>query len=218
MMEKQKSKFLNKIPVYETSGRKKGEINLNPQVFGVKINNNLLYQVVTAYQSNQRRSTASTKTRSEVRGGGKKPYRQKHTGRARAGSIRSPLWRGGGVVFGPRKEENYRKKIPQKIKTKAVQMALSQKASSNQILVLEKLVLSQPKTKEMTKVLDNLPFEGTALLILPQIDESIKRASRNIPYLSILPITSLNALEILKPQYIITTKEGIKLLEERYGK
>lgn len=205
------------VDVYNSKGQKEGKISLNPEVFGQKINWDLLHQATLAYAANKRLVQASTKTRGQVRGGGRKPWRQKGTGRARAGSSRSPIWQGGGVVFGPTSDQNYKKKIPQAIKNQAVTIALSAKVSKKRFLVLDKLSINQPKTKELTTVLTKLPIEGSALLILPAKDEKIIRAARNIPYLETLPVSNINAYNLLRFNYLIILSDAIKLLENKYS-
>lgn len=206
------------VDVYNSKGQKKGKISLNPEVFGREINRDLLHQVIIAYVANKRLVQADTKTRGQVRGGGRKPWRQKGTGRARAGSNRSPIWQGGGVVFGPTSDRNYKKKIPQAMKSQAVTIALSTKVSKNHLLVLDRLTIDKPKTKELNNILDNLPFERSALLVLPKIDEKILRAGKNISYLKILPVSDINAYNLLKFNYLIATKESVQGLEDRLVK
>jgi large subunit ribosomal protein L4 len=206
-----------KIDVYNTEGKKKKEVNLAPYIFNTRVNQDLLHQVIIAYKANKRKIIANTKTRSEKRGGGRKPWRQKGTGRARAGSIRSPIWRGGGVIFGPKAERNYRKKIPKIIKKQATRMALSVKAKNNQILLLDRLSIKRPKTKKLAEILDNLPTRGTILLVLPKKDEAVQKAAQNIPYLKVLPVSLINAFNLVKFNYLVISQKAIQFLEEKYS-
>ena len=182
--------------LYNTQGAAVGEIELNDDVFGVAINEAVLHQVVKMQLANKRQGTQSTLTRAEVRGGGRKPWKQKGTGRARHGTIRSPIWRKGGVVFAP-KPRDYRFSIPKKIRRLAMKCALSSKIKDNQLIVLNAIELPAPKTREMAGVLKNLNVNGKALLVLSGKDESVKRAARNIPGIKLAFINTLNVLDIL---------------------
>lgn len=170
-----------------------------------------MHQVVTSLQSNQRQVVAKVKNRAEVRGGGKKPWKQKGTGRARHGSIRSPIWRKGGVTHGPTGEENFKKIIPKKMAKKALFTVLSAKAKDKEIIVLDGLQLSEPKTKQAVAILKNFPaIKGrTVLFAFPKLSDTIKRAFRNIPKVGYDEARNLNAFEALQYKYIVFTKEGI---------
>ncbi|MFN3301550.1 MAG: 50S ribosomal protein L4 [Patescibacteria group bacterium] len=206
------------LDLYNQNGEKVGIIQLSDKIFGVKPNLGLIHQVVVAMQANARQPWAHTKTRGEVRGGGRKPWRQKGTGRARAGSIRSPLWRGGGIIFGPRKEKSYKKKINKKIKKLALKMALSDKVLNKKMIVLDKLEIPKIKTKEMEKILTKLPSKKEkTLLVLEKKDNKIINSSRNLPYLKFSLANNLNLIDILNAQYFLTTKAGIKEIEKTYG-
>ena len=194
------------------------EVGLNEAIFGLPWNADLVHQAVRVAFANQRPVLASTKDRSEVRGGGRKPWRQKGTGRARHGSIRSPLWRGGGVTFGPTTERNFKLKINKKMAQKAFLTAFSGKAKDNEILILDDLKLSAPKTKEMAKVMSNFSQIKNALLVMSEQSENVKRAAKNLPNLKVININNLNILDILKYQYIILTKSGIEYLNKKYSK
>jgi large subunit ribosomal protein L4 len=205
------------IDVYNQLGEKIKTMRISSQVFGIEVKPEIIHQVVVALLSNLRRSTASTKKRGEVRGGGKKPWPQKGTGRARAGSIRSPLWRGGGVVFGPTTERNYFKKVNKKVKRLALKMALSDKVNHHKLIVLDEIKLEKIKTKEMEKIMKNLPCQkNKTLLILEKKDEKIILSARNLPYVKITLADNLNLLDILKSQYLLTTEAGIKKIQEIY--
>ncbi len=197
----------DKIDVFGINGNKIKELTVPETVKNLSISIPLLSEVVSTYLSNQRAGTASTKTRGEVSGGGRKPWRQKHTGRARHGSIRSPLWRKGGVVFGP-KSKSWRIKLPNKKIKKALKMAIKSKIDSNELLVLQELKISSKKTKEVKKILDNFKINKEKVLIITEnIDENLKLAARNIENLKILPISSINTYEILRANKVFITEE-----------
>ena len=206
------------IKVYNQEGKEVSELKLNEAIFDLPWNADLVHQVVRVAMANKRQVLASTKTREEVSGGGKKPWRQKGTGRARHGSIRSPLWKGGGVTFGPTKERNFKLKINKKMARKAFLTALSTKAKDNELLVLDDLKLSAPKTKEMAKIMKNFPQVKNSLLVLAEKNENLKRISRNLLNLNIANIDNLNILDILKYKYLIFTKDGIEYLNKKYSK
>jgi len=199
-----------------------GQEKLNPEVFGIKPKPNLIHQIVACSLSNQRYSWAYTKTRGDIRGGGKKPWRQKGTGRARAGSIRSPLWRGGGVIFGPDKARNYSKKINKKAKKQVLLMCLSDKVKENRMYVLDKLIMPEIKTKKFAQILLKLVPRSKnkknikVLLGLPEKDLNIIRSARNIKDIRIAPIVGLNILDLLISDYLLTTRDGVKKIQEQY--
>jgi len=203
------------VKVYNQEGKEVSELKLNEAIFGLPWNADLIHQAVRVASANQRQVLASTKTRGEVRGGGKKPWRQKGTGRARAGSIRSPLWKGGGVTFGPTSERNFKLAINNKMAKKAVLTALSSKVKDSELVVLDELKLAASKTKEMAKIAANFKLKN-ALLVLPAQSESIKKAGRNLPNLKIINIDNLNILDILKYKHLIFTKDGIEYLTKKY--
>lgn len=206
------------INVYNQSGEKVGTIKLSAEVFGIKPKVELIQRVAVGMLANLRKPWAHTKTRGEVRGGGKKPWRQKGTGRARAGSIRSPLWKGGGVIFGPRKERNYAKKINKKIRRKALLMALSDKATNKKIIVLEEINPSAggKKTKEFSQILKNLPIKARNYLFIYQPKESdLVKIARNISNLKTLSMENFNLIDLLKYEYLLMTKVTLKELEKR---
>ena len=220
------------VTVYDIDGKKLEELTL-PAVFSdVKVSVPLLHEVVTAYLANQRVGTACAKTRAEVAGGGAKPWRQKGTGRARAGSIRSPLWRKGGVVFGPR-PKSYRQNLPKRKTRKALLMALYSKIVNNEIIVNKDFSLPEPKTKKIKQILDNLTNEivlrtnkngnspqhpdsihrdGKILLVVKSIEKNLKLAARNLKYVSLTPVNSLNAYDVLNAKIIIFTQEAFNEL------
>lgn len=197
-------------PLYNISGKETGSIDLPEGIFEVEINENLVNQVANLQMSNRRQGTANTKGRAEVRGGGRKPWRQKGTGRARHGSSRSPIWRGGGVTFGPTNEKDYKKKINKKLKKKALCMVLSAKAKSDSIIILDDFDLKEAKTKIMAKALKDLKAEGSAIIATPVKNEVIWKASRNIPGISVMPASDLNVLDLLSCKKLILGAESIK--------
>ncbi len=214
-----------KYPTYNQSGKKTGDVNLNDNVFGLPWNEELVHQVVVGMQSNKRVTIAHAKTRAEVRGGGAKPWRQKGTGRARHGSRRSPIWIGGGVTHGPLKEKDYSKKINKKMKKKALYVALSQKAKDSEILVLDELKLSKPKTKEANAVISILGkikgFEklgqkrnNRVEILMEDNNLNIKQAFKNLPGVLVGEARNLNPVDVLKYKYLIFTKDSLKALEK----
>lgn len=190
-----------------------GNIELPDSVFAVKSNNDLLHQIVSAQIANKRQVLAHAKTRSEVRGGGKKPWRQKGTGRARHGSIRSPIWKGGGVTFGPTKERNFKKEINRKMVRKALLVALSEKARNGSIVVVDGVNLNAPKTKEMAVVLksfrDKLDGLGSILIVLPSANKDLYRTSKNIQKLGVIEARNLNPLEVLSYKHLMVLKDAV---------
>jgi large subunit ribosomal protein L4 len=173
-----------------------------------------VHDTVVAYMASQRSGTACAKTRSEVAGTGKKPWRQKGTGRARAGSFQSPIWRGGGVVFGPRPRD-FRKDVNKKTRKLALKKALSERIKSGEVVVVDQINLEKPKTKAVVDILNNLKVDGTALFVMANVDENIQLSARNIPYVGITTSQSLNTYDALKFDRIVMTKDAISGLESR---
>ena len=207
------------VKTYDQTGKEVGQTRLPLEIFGVKMNQDVVHRVVLAQRANQRQITAHTKDRSEVRGGGKKPWRQKGTGRARHGSIRSPLWRGGGVTFGPRKERNFKQKINKKMRRKALFMVLSAKAKDNLLVILSDLKLEKPKTKLIAEVLKQLPAkDSSCLFALPGMDQPLIRASRNIANVRPVQTKDLNVIDLLSHKYLLMPKESINVLKENFLK
>lgn len=203
--------------VYNQEGKKIGEARLPKEIFEVKINSDLIHQVVVSQMANRRQRIAQTKTRGEVRGGGKKPWAQKGTGRARAGSIRSPLWRGGGVTFGPRKEKVFKKKIPKKMKRKALLMVLSGKAKNNFLILLDKLKIEKPKTKQISEILNKLPCKTqSTMIVLPEVNQNLILAARNLPKVETIEARNLNSLDLLSFKYLMMSKDSIKIIEQTF--
>ena len=203
-----------KVNTYNKQGEEKGTAQIPKDIFDVKMNTDLVHQVMRSQGVNRRQGTAHTKDRSDVRGGGKKPWRQKGTGRARHGSNRSPIWKGGGVTFGPRNERVYSNIIPKKARRKALLMTLTSKVQNNQFLLLDELKLTGGKTKQMAEILKHLPcYNKSTLIALPEIDKNIILATRNIPGTKTIQIKDINVLDILNHKYFVTTKTAVKVLQ-----
>ncbi|MFH2105026.1 MAG: 50S ribosomal protein L4 [Parcubacteria group bacterium] len=211
---------MSKVPVYNLKGEKKKEIKLNPEIFSIAVKVEVLHRVVEAALANRRPTIASTKDRSQVRGGGIKPWRQKGTGRARAGSIRSPIWKGGGVTFGPTAARNFTKKVNKKEKRKALLMALSDKAANKKVAVVEELKLKDIKTKNITEILDALPLEKSQniLVVLPEADSIIVKSVANLPQVKALLATSLNTYDVLRHEYILLSLPALNIIEKTFVK
>lgn len=203
------------VKVYNTEAQEVGKVKLEDAVFAAEYKPALIHQVVVAYNANQRQGTKSTLTRSEVRGGGAKPWRQKGTGRARQGSIRSPQWKKGGVVFAP-KPRDFSKKINKKIKSAAFISAISYKVANNELVVIDKLSLEQPKTKLMAKLLSNFKFDKRTLIITEETSQDILRACGNIEKLEVATAELVNVYQLVTALNIIVTKGAIKKIEEAY--
>jgi large subunit ribosomal protein L4 len=208
------------IPLKNSDGKELETIKLDENVFSDKILASSIYVVINSFMANQRQGLAATKTRGEVSGGGKKPWKQKGTGRARVGSSRNPLWRHGGVVFGPHPRD-FGYDVPKKLKSQAVKFALSQKAKNNDLIVVDKLAVEKPKTKDAVKVLANLKIDAkckSCLLLLDVYDEKLVRAFKNIGFLTIDLATNVNTYELLSAKKVIVTLDGLKLIEKRLTK
>ncbi len=203
--------------VYNMAGEAVEQLELSEQVFGVIPNVAVLHQVVTAQLVNRRQGNASTKTRSEVSGGGKKPYKQKGTGRARQGSTRAPQFRGGGTVFGPR-PHIYHHDVPKKMRRLAIRSALSDKVANEQLIVVNQLSLEAPRTKDMIALLDRLPIEGRkVLMMLPRRDENIVLSARNLPNAKVQHVSSINVIELLKHDCVIMPRQTVRWIELVFG-
>lgn len=205
-----------KVDVYNMDGQKVGDMILSDDIFGIEINPVAMHAAVVNILANARQGTQSTKTRAEVRGGGRKPWRQKGTGRARHGSIRSPQWVGGGVALGP-KPRSYKYTLPKKVRRLALKSALSSKVLENDIVVLDDLKLDAIKTKQMVKVLNNLKVDSSALIVLPAVDEKVIKSSRNICGVKTALVNTINTYDILKYKKFIATREAIAKIEEVYA-
>lgn len=213
-----------KIPLYSKDGNRIEDIELAAGVFGSTVNADAIYQSILAYNANQRKGLAATKTRGEVSGGGKKPWKQKGTGRARAGSTRSPLWRHGGLVFGPHPRD-FSYSLPQKIRALALKSAILSKVKENSVLVLEDLALDKPSTKEANKIFAGLKIglrnnknNDSVLLLLDKVDLNTSRALRNLDFLDVSFSKDTNAYEVLAHKIIILTRESLSVLTKRLQK
>lgn len=205
-----------KVELLNMEGKKVGDIELADSIFAVEVNESVMHDVVLNYLANQRQGTASTKTRSEVRGGGKKPWKQKGTGRARQGSIRAPQWIKGGIALGP-KPRSYKYTVNKKEKRLAIRSILSSKVLENELVVVDTLNLNEIKTKEMVKVLANLKVEGKSLIVLPEKNENIQKSARNIEGVKTSLVNTINVYDLLKYRNLVITLDTVKKLEEVYA-
>lgn len=207
-----------KVKVYNLEGKEVEEIKLDPEIFDIVIKPELVHQVVEVQQANARQNLAHTKGRSEVRGGGRKPWRQKGTGRARHGSIRSPIWIGGGVTFGPSKERNFAKKINKRMKTKALFMTLTDKVKDKHIVVVDKFEMPEIKTKKLINTFKKLPNKEAKsnLVILAQKDEKVIKSARNLKKTKVILADSLNVIDIIKHDFLLIDKDGINKIIKTY--
>lgn len=202
-----------KVALYNVQGSQVGEVELSDAVFGIEPHVHVLHEAVVMQQASLRQGTHKTKGRSEVRGGGRKPWKQKGTGRARQGSIRAPQWKGGGTVFGPT-PRSYAYKLPKKVRRLAIKSALSSKVIDNEIVVLDDLAMAQPKTKEFAAILTNLKVERKALVVASEHDENVARSARNIPGVKFLAADGINVLDVLGYDKLIITKDAVQKVEE----
>ena len=205
-----------KIDVYNIEGKKVNDVELKEDIFGIIPNEELVHSVIVNYLANQRQGTQSTKTRAEVRGGGKKPWRQKGTGRARQGSIRAPHWVGGGIALGP-KPRSYSYKLNKKERRLAIKSCLSSKVIENELTVIDKFEFNEIKTKEVAKMLNNLILEGKTLILLPEKNEIIQKSARNIKGVKTLSVNTINAYDLVKYKNLVVTLDTVKKLEEVYA-
>lgn len=205
-----------KISVLDMEGKSVEEIELNKEIFDIEINEHAVYLVVKNILANKRQGTHSAKTRSEVRGGGRKPWRQKGTGRARQGSIRSPQWKGGGIVFA-KKPKDYSYTTPKKVRRLALKSVLTSKVQENQMIVVDNIKLEEAKTKNIVKVLNAINSDKKALLVLAGNDTDVKRAARNIPTVETVTAENINVYEILKYNSLIITKDALRVIEEVFN-
>ena len=205
-----------KIDVYDIKGKKVSDVELAESVFGIEPNEAIVHSVLVNYLANQRQGTQSTKTRAEVRGGGRKPWRQKGTGRARQGSIRAPQWIKGGIALGP-KPRSYRYTVNKKERRLAIKSLLSSKVLENELTVVDKLELSEIKTKTMVKALSDLKVEGTTLIILPEQNKNVLMSARNIEGVKTILINNINVFDLLKYNKLVLPLETVKKLEEVYA-
>ncbi len=208
-----------KVKVYNLEGKEAGEMNLSDSIFGVKVKPEVVHGVFTAQNNNQREPWADTKNRGEVSGGGKKPWPQKGTGRARHGSIRSPIWKGGGVAFGPLSIRNYKEKINKKTKRLALKMCLSDRAQNNALVVLEDFNFSEPKTKVFVNLLKALPVKAKSFLLLtPGKNETVLRMTKNLKSVKTVRAEDVNVMDLLSKAVVLTSKAGVENIEKVFSK
>lgn len=202
-----------KVALYNQSGSQVGEVELSDAVFGIEPNQHVLFEAVLMQQASRRQGTHKVKNRSEVRGGGRKPWRQKGTGRARQGSIRSPQWRGGGIVFGPT-PRSYSYKLPKKVRRLAIKSALSSKVLDNNVLVLENLTIEAPKTKEIVQLLNTLSLDKKVLIVTADNDQNVELSARNIPGVTVVDANGVNVLDVINHDKMVLTKEAAEKVGE----
>ncbi len=205
-----------KLSLYNRDGEQVDEIEVQASLFGVPLNKGALYQTAVSQAARRRQGTASTKDRSEVRGGGDKPWPQKGTGRARHGSIRSPIWVGGGVTFGPRPRD-YKKAVPKKMRRAALKSALSDKYNEGKLVVVDDFAIDAPKTKQMVAMLEHLKVGGGVLVVNAQPDINVIKAARNLPRVKTILARQLNVLDILNHNYLVMSRDALQQVEEVFG-
>ena len=205
-----------KVDVLDMNGNKKSELELNENVFGVEVNDVVVHAALVNYLANQRQGTQSTKTRAEVRGGGRKPWRQKGTGRARQGSIRAPQWIKGGIALGP-KPRSYKYTVNKKEKRLAIRSVLSSKVLENKLTVVDKLELAEIKTKSMVKAFNDLKVEGKTLVIIPEKNLNVQASAKNIEGVKTILVNTINIYDLLKYTNLVLTLDTVKKLEEVYA-
>ena len=205
-----------KLNVLNVSGQNVGEIELSDSIFGVEVNGHVLYEVVKNQLANKRQGTQSAKTRAEVRGGGRKPWKQKGTGRARQGSTRSVQWVGGGVVFAP-KQRSYKYTLPKKVRRLAMKSALSSKVQNSEVIVLDALNMDAPKTKEFAQILNNINAAKKALVVIADKNDNVIKSARNIEGVQTALVNTMNVYDILKYDSFIITTDAVKKVEEVYA-
>lgn len=212
--KKTEAKKISSVPIFNSKGKEVEKFELDKELFTGEVNKGALYQFIRMYNANQRSGTASTKTRSDVSGGGKKPWRQKGTGRARAGSTRSPLWRGGGKIFGPHPRD-FHYDIPKKIKKVAMLSSLNSKILDEKLIGIDSIVLAEPKTKQFQAIVNALKLEGRSLFVLDAVDENIKRASRNIENVTLKNYRDFNPMDVLNCNTVVISKAALTKIPER---
>ena len=205
-----------KVDVYNIEGKKVSDIELNEAIFGIEPNEDIVHSVLVNYLANQRQGTQSTKTRTEVSGGGKKPWRQKGTGRARQGSIRAPHWVGGGVALGP-KPRSYKYRVNKKERRLAIKSVLSSKVLESELVVVDAIDFKEIKTKNMVNALTNLKVEGKTLIILPEKNENVQKSARNIEGVKTSLVNTINVYDLLKYSNLVVTLDAVKKIEEVYA-
>jgi large subunit ribosomal protein L4 len=206
-----------KVPLRDITGKVIDETELRDEIFGIVPNEAVMHQALVRQLANARLATSRAKTRGEVRGGGRKPWRQKGTGRARQGSTRAPQWRGGGVVFGPRPDRNYRKAMPRKMRRLALRSALSVKARDGELILLDKLELPSPNTKQVFSALSGLTGDSSALILLPEGDTNVEKSVGNLPHAKTLRAQYLNLVDIFGHDYLVMPIAAVKVIEDFLG-
>lgn len=202
-----------KVALFNQAGSQVGEIELSEAVFGIEPNSNVLFDAILMQRASRRQGTHKVKNRSEVSGGGRKPWRQKGTGRARQGSIRSPQWRGGGIVFGPQ-PRSYSYKLPRKVRRLAIKSALSTKVLDNDLVVLENLTIEAPKTKDMVQVLNALSLDKKVLVVTADADQMVELSARNIPGVTVVDANGVNVLDVMSHDKMVITKDAAEKVGE----
>ncbi len=202
-----------KVALYNQAGSQVGEVELSDAVFGIEPNSNVLFDAILMQRATRRQGTHKVKNRSEVSGGGRKPWRQKGTGRARQGSIRSPQWRGGGIVFGPT-PRSYSYKLPKKVRRLAIKSALSTKVLDNDLVVLENLTIEAPKTKDMVQVLNALSLNKKVLIVTADANQTVELSARNIPGVTVVDANGVNVLDVMNHDKMVITKEAAEKVGE----
>ena len=205
-----------KVDVYDVEGNKVKTMTLKEEVFGIKPNEEVVHSVLHNYLANQRQGTQSTKTRGEVRGGGRKPWKQKGTGRARQGSIRAPQWIKGGIALGP-KPRSYKYRINKKEKQLAIKSLLSEKVLEKNLVIVDKFDFSEIKTKQVVSAINNLKVEGKTLIMIPEKDENVQKSARNVEGVRTISVSTINVFDLLKYKNLIVTVDTVKKLEEVYA-
>ena len=207
-----------KIEVYNIEGKKVEDMEVSDLVFGLSKNDDLVHQVAVSLAANKRESIAHTKNRGERAGSGRKPWKQKGTGRARVGSVRTPLWKKGGIVFGPRSDRNYKKKINNKMNVKAILSTLSGKARDKEIYIIDKMEVSEKKTKEIVKIMKNLKISGKTLIAFGEKERNLMPVSRNLKNTKNILSDQLNVLDMLNNRNLLISKDSVKQIEKKYAK
>ena len=207
-----------KLDLYQQSGEKKGTVTVSDKMFGAKVNDELMRLALVRQLANARQATAHTKLRGEVRGGGKKPWRQKGTGRARFGSSRNPIWRGGGIAFGPRNDRNFEKNMPKKARRAALFSGLSQKAGESQVFALDKFEMKVPKTKDFKAFYDKLPTERSLLVVISERDINLEKSASNLPNVKVILVDYLNLHDLFKYEKVMFMESALKKAEELFLK
>lgn len=206
-----------KVTVFKQDGTQAGDVELNAAVFGIEPNTHVLHEAILMQRASMRQGTHAVKNRSEVRGGGRKPWAQKGTGRARQGSTRSPQWVGGGVVFGPTKERNYSYKLPKKVRRLALRSALSSKVVENSLVILEDIAFDVPKTKEILNLLSALKVDQKTLIVTTEKDENVIRSANNLKSVNVLTVQEINVLDLLMHDKLIITKDAAEKAGEVFA-